>query len=141
MTRRVGILSVLLALLVAALAAAQNSGTEGSGAEGDISRYRVPANLVELVEDGEGDFIIVDVRTPAEYRAGHIPGAVNIDYREIGERPPQVDRDALVVTYCRSGARASRAQATLERMGFENVVNFGGVASWPEELVTGDSPR
>ena len=141
MTRRVGILSILFVLLIAALAAAQSSGTEGSEAEGDISRYRVPANLVELVEDGEGDFIIVDVLTPAEYRAGHIPGAVNIDYREIGERPPQVDRDALVVTYCRSGARASRAQATLERMGFENVVNFGGVASWPEELVTGDSPR
>src|SRR6056297_219332 len=141
MTRRAGIISVLLALLVAALAAAQNPSTEGFGAEGDISRYRVPANLVELVEDGERDFVIVDVRTPAEYRAGHIPGAVNIDYREIGERPPQVDRDALVVTYCRSGARASRAQATLERMGFDNVVNFGGVTSWPEGLVTGDSPR
>jgi rhodanese-related sulfurtransferase len=109
MTGRVGILSILFVLLIAALAAARSSGTEGSGAEGDIPRYRVPANLVELVEDGE--------------------------------RPPQVDRDALVVTYCGSGARASRAQATLERMGFENVVNFGGVASWPEDLVTGDSPR
>lgn len=141
MTRRVGILSVLFVLLIAGFAAAQSSGTGGSGAEGDISRYRVPADLVELVEDGGREFVIVDVRTPAEYRAGHIPGAVNIDYREIGERPPQVDRDALVVTYCRSGARASRAQATLERMGFENVVNFGGVASWPEKLVTGDSPR
>lgn len=141
MTRRVGILSIFAVLLVGTLAVAQSTGAGSSGTEEDISRYRVPANLVELVEDRGREFVIVDVRTPAEYRAGHIPGAVNIDYREIGEQPPQVDRDALVVTYCRSGARASHAQATLERMGFENVVNFGAVASWPEELVTGDSPR
>jgi phage shock protein E len=141
MTRRVGIFPILAVFLIGTLAVAQSSGEGGSGTEEDISRYRVPANLVELVEDGGREFIVVDVRTPAEYRSGHIPGAVNIDYREIGERPPEVDRDALVVTYCRTGARASRAQATLERMGFENVVNFGGVASWPEEPVIGDSPR
>lgn len=136
MTKRVGILSILAVLLIGTLGVAQSSGTED-----DLSRYLVPANLVDLVENGDREFIIVDVRTPAEYRSGHIPGAVNIDYRDIANQPPEVDRDALVVTYCRSGARASRAQATLERMGFENVVNFGGVASWPEELVTGDTPR
>ncbi|NBB90975.1 MAG: rhodanese-like domain-containing protein [Spirochaetes bacterium] len=141
MTRRVGIFVILSVFLIGAGAVAQRSDGDGSGTREDISRYRVPANLVELVETGGREFIVVDVRTPAEYRSGHIPGAVNIDHRQIGERPPEVDREALIVTYCRSGARASRAQATLERMGFENVVNFGGVASWPEELVTGDSPR
>lgn len=141
MTRRVGILLILAVFLIGGLAVAQSSGADGSGTEDDISRYRVPANLVELVETGGREFIVVDVRTPVEYRSGHIPGAVNIDHRQIGEQPPEVDREALIVTYCRTGARASRAQATLERMGFENVVNFGGVASWPEELVTGDSPR
>ena len=141
MTRRVGILLILAVFVIGGLAVAQSSGADGSGTEDDISRYRVPAKLVELVETGEREFIVVDVRTPVEYRSGHIPGAVNIDYRQIGEQPPEVDREALIVTYCRTGARASGAQATLERMGFENVVNFGGVASWPEELVTGDSPR
>ena len=141
MTRRVGILLILAVFLIGGLAVAQSSGADGSGTEDDISRYRAPANLVELVETGGRGFVVVDVRTPVEYRSGHIPGAVNIDYRQIGEQPPEVDREALIVTYCRTGARASRAQATLERMGFENVVNFGGVASWPEELVTGDSPR
>lgn len=126
--------AMVLALLVATGVGAQDAGE-------DIAQYRVPENLARLVEDGGREYIIVDVRTPGEYRSGHIPGAVNIDYREIAARPPAVEKDALVVTYCRSGARASHAQATLERLGYENVVNFGGVSSWPRELVTGDEPR
>lgn len=136
MTVRVGILA--LALVLAGAAA---SAQDGTPAGEDISRYRNPGNLVELVEEEPRDYIIVDVRTPAEYRSGHIPGAVNIDHREIGASPPDVSADTLIITYCRSGARASVAQDTLERLGFEKVVNFGGVSSWPEELVTGDTPR
>ena len=136
MTRRVTFLSILVLALVGAVVLAQSGGSDE-----DISRYRDPQNLAELVENGGREFIIVDVRTPMEYSSGHIPGAVNIDYRDIGSRPPEVEKDTLVITYCRSGARASRAQATLEAMGFENVVNFGAAASWPKELVTGDEPR
>jgi rhodanese-related sulfurtransferase len=132
---RISFLTVAM-VAMAAVAFAQDS----KGGE-DIGRYADPAALKELVEEGEREFIVVDVRTPAEYRSGHIPGAVNIDYREIGQRPPEVDKDTLVVTYCRSGARASHAQATLEQLGFENVVNFGAASSWPGDLVTGDQPR
>lgn len=126
--------AIVLVSLVVPGARAQDAGE-------DIAQYRVPENLARLVEDGGREYIIVDVRTPGEYRSGHIPGAVNIDYREIAARPPEVEKDTLVVTYCRSGARASHAQATLERLGYENVVNFGAVSSWPEQLVTGDEPR
>lgn len=136
MSARVGILA--MAVLLATTTAVAQDGANGTE---DISRYRNPAALAELVEEDSREFIIVDVRTPAEYRSGHIPGAVNIDHREIGAQPPEVSKDTLVITYCRSGARASRAQATLEEMGFEKVVNFGGVSSWPKELVTGDEPR
>lgn len=135
MSKKIRFTLVLVLVVVAAPLLAQEGEAEG------IDRYTQPEALVELVEQGEREFVVVDVRTPAEYRSGHIPGAVNIDHRRIGENPPAVSKDALVVTYCRSGARASRAQATLERMGFENVVNFGGVSSWPKELVTGDEPR
>lgn len=133
-TIRIAVVSAFAGLLVSGVAVAQNSGEAGSE---DISRYQDPANLVDLVENGGREFIIVDVRTPREYRAGHIPGAVNIDHRQIGRRPPEVDKDTLIVTYCRTGARASHALATLEQLGFENVVNFGGVSKWPSELVTG----
>ncbi len=135
---RVSVIGAIAGLLLGGLAVAQD---DEATAKEDISRYEKPGNLVDLVENGGREFIIVDVRTPREYRSGHIPGAVNIDHREINSQPPEVDKDTLIVTYCRSGARASRALATLERLGFDNVINFGGVSSWPGELVTGDQPR
>ena len=71
--------------------------------------------------------IIIDVRTPKEYEAGHIPGAINIDYRELPKRLNEIsgDRDQLIVTYCRTGIRAGVAEKVLRDAGFSFVQNQG----------------
>ena len=68
-------------------------------------------------------FVFVDVRTPEEYKAGHIPGAVNIPVSEIKERMNEVPKDKQVYVYCHSGKRAAKASAILAKAGFsvENI--------------------
>lgn len=71
----------------------------------------------------------IDVRTPAEYQDGHKEGAYNIPHTEIGLRIGELNlnKDAEINLYCRSGKRASMAQATLKGMGFTHVQNIGGL--------------
>lgn len=75
------------------------------------------------------DPIWIDVRSPDEYRAGHVEGAANIPYTEIGARIGEVteDKDALIYVYCRSGRRSGIAQNSLQDAGFSNVINAGGL--------------
>ena len=78
-----------------------------------------------LVDQGA---LLVDVRTPAEYAAGHLPGALNIPYDQIAARTGElgVDQGRAIVLYCRSGNRSGLAHATLEKLGFKKTFNAGG---------------
>jgi rhodanese-related sulfurtransferase len=110
--------------------------------------YREPARLAELVAGnqvppgaaGAFPYILVDVRTPAEYASGHIPTAINIPNTEIAERPPTEDSSALIIVYCRSGARSASARKALQALGYSNVVDFGSVSNWRGGLIEGDLP-
>lgn len=81
----------------------------------------------------EDSAILVDVRTPEEYEAGHIPGAVNINMYdpEFYRRVEELDRSRPVYLYCRSGSRSSGAAALLTRIGFRSVFNLRrGIVGW-----------
>ena len=87
----------------------------------------------------ETGYIILDVRRPDEFAAGHIPNAINvpnetIDTAEIPELP---DKDQLVMVYCRSGRRSKEASEKLVKLGYTNIVEFGGILDWKGEIVTG----
>jgi rhodanese-related sulfurtransferase len=72
--------------------------------------------------------LIVDVRTHEEYRADHYKGSVNIPLAEIGSRLEEFGAmDNKIVLYCRTGNRSGQAKRILERNGFENVINAGGL--------------
>lgn len=73
----------------------------------------------------------IDVRTPAEYASGHINGAINIEFQDIGHRIKQVtdDRSTDIRLYCRSGRRSGVARETLLKLGYDNVRNEGGYAA------------
>ena len=73
----------------------------------------------------------IDVRTPAEYASGHINGAINIEFQDIGHRIKQVtdDRSTEIRLYCRSGRRSGVARETLLKLGYDNVRNEGGYAA------------
>lgn len=68
--------------------------------------------------------IIVDVRTPEEYRAGHVNGSINLPLDLIEKWVQELDRSRPVITCCQSGFRSGRAAAILKRHGFD-VVNGG----------------
>ena len=101
------------------------------------SDYTDPEVLSRLIKDKESGYFLVDVRTPEEYASGHIPKAINIPVTEIGVRPPTEAKTALIIVYCRSGARSESAMKTLQGLGYTKVVNFGSVSRWKGELVTG----
>jgi len=75
-----------------------------------------------------GDAYWVDVRSPGEYRGGHVSDAVNIPHTEITQRISEVtdDPNATLYLYCRSGNRSGKAKRALEQAGFTHVVNVGG---------------
>lgn len=78
---------------------------------------------------------VIDVRTPDEYRAGHVPGAVNIPLQEFQQRFGELStyRDKEVVLYCESGMRASHGARWLESNGFEDLRFLDGhMSAWRE---------
>ena len=93
---------------------------------------------VVMMEE-EKDYIILDVRTVAEYHDKHIPGAINVPNETIGteEIPELPDKDQLIMVYCRSGNRSKQASEKLVALGYTNIVEFGGINDWPGETVTG----
>ena len=89
----------------------------------------------------ETGYIILDVRRPDEYAAGHIPNAINVPNESIGtdEIPELPDKDQLSLVYCRSGRRSKDASEKLVKLGYTNIVEFGGILDWKGETVTGQS--
>jgi len=93
-----------------------------------------PDALSELIETQARDYVLIDVRSEAEYQSGHIPTAVNIPFGVLSENLPTEDREALIIVYCRSGGRSNIAYQALTGLGFTKVYDFGGIDRWPGEL-------
>ncbi len=75
---------------------------------------------------------VVDVRTPAEFRDGAYPGAVNIPLAVLPARMHELEpKDKPIVLYCASGSRSGQAAWLLKRAGFTDVVNAGGLEDMP----------
>ena len=86
--------------------------------------------------ENESGYVILDVRRPDEYAAGHIPGAINVANETIGtaEIPELPDKDQLILVYCRSGRRSKEAAEKLVKLGYTNIVEFGGILDWKGEI-------
>ena len=86
----------------------------------------------------ETGYIILDVRRPDEFTAGHIPNAINVPNETIGtdEIPELPNKDQLIMVYCRSGRRSKEASAKLVKLGYTNIVEFGGILDWKGEIET-----
>ena len=86
----------------------------------------------------ETGYIILDVRRPDEFAAGHIPNAINVANESIGteEIPELPDKDQLIMVYCRSGRRSKEASEKLVALGYTNIVEFGGILDWTGEVVS-----
>lgn len=87
------------------------------------------AGAVELSSAELARATVIDVRTPEEYAAGHVDGAILIPHSQIGDRIAGVvaDKSAPLVLYCRSGRRAEMAAEVLRMQGYTRVQNLGGL--------------
>ena len=85
--------------------------------------------------DALEDYVILDVRTQAEYDEKHIPGAILIPNEEIRERAESVltDKYQTIFVYCRSGNRSKQASQVLVELGYKSIREFGGINDWPYE--------
>ncbi len=91
----------------------------------------------DLVQSNEGnpEFVIVDVRTPDEFAEGHLENAINIDFNADSFRDNlnQLDKSNTYLIYCRTGNRSARALATMDDLGFSDVHDMGGIRDWTAE--------
>ena len=105
----------------------------------DAPGYRqITQEEAARIMETQRDYRIVDVRTPEEFAAGHIPGAINVPNELIGCDDPEAlpDRDQLLLIYCRSGRRSKEAAQKLASIGYTNIAEFGGILTWLGEIVT-----
>ena len=87
----------------------------------------------------ESGYIILDVRTEEEYEEKHIPGAICIPNETIGTEEIEAlpDKNQLIMVYCRSGNRSKKAAEKLVKLGYTNIVEFGGINDWQGKTVSG----
>ena len=125
----------LLPILLSALMITGCAGTSNS----QTNTYRsITMDEVVTMMAQETGYIILDVRRPDEFAAGHIPNAINVPNESIGtdEIPELPNKDQLIMVYCRSGRRSKEASAKLVKLGYTNIVEFGGILDWKGEIET-----
>ncbi len=94
------------------------------------SMRRSPAQLAAIQEALDGGAILLDVRSPSEFAAGHLPGASNAPVSSIGAILPELQKaDMPVVVYCASGTRAGLALKALRAAGIGPLFNLGTVGN------------
>ncbi|MDW7663102.1 MAG: rhodanese-like domain-containing protein [Bacillota bacterium] len=140
--KNVIILSVLLLVSISMVGCGQNQSNDESMDDAPEVIQVATVNsidaetAIEMMASGE-DFILVDVRTQAEFDEGHIEGALLLPVDQIEtlsvEQLP--NKDAVVLVYCRSGNRSDQASKILVDLGYQNVYDFGGIIDWPGEIV------
>ena len=93
-------------------------------------------DIVEIMNENK-NYIILDVRTIAEYNEGHIPNAICIPNETIGSNTISElpDKEQLILVYCRSGNRSKQAAEKLKKLGYTNLIEFGGIIDWKGEIV------
>ena len=75
--------------------------------------------------------VLLDVRSPQEYREGHIPGSQNVPLQQLDKVEEVTEnKDTVLYVYCHSGARSRQAVSLLNHMGYTNVHNIGGIAAY-----------
>ena len=110
---------------------------KGMKKEGQKKNSVAGVKLISPIEfknkvDSEG-YVLVDIRTPKEYQAGHIKGAINIDFyaSDFKEEVSQLDKDKKYLYYCRSGHRSAQAEVLAKTFSFPEVYELdGGINAW-----------
>ena len=138
-TKSIGVLTLtlLVAVAVSGCWATQSVGDLGVNDDdglppyGVITTHQAADVILELQDDPE--FVLLDIRTTAEVEAGHISGAINLDFYDSSFRDnlTALDRDKIYLIYCRTANRTGQAYDIMGELGFERVYDMdGGITQW-----------
>lgn len=132
---------VATVLLAGGLATGAVTGLTGCSGSGGNGAHLGVADFA--AETGKSGAVVLDVRTPAEFAAGHLPNAQNIDINggDFAQRIASLDKNVTYAVYCRSGHRSGVALDQMTSAGFTHVADLaGGIQAWTSEgrqVVTG----
>jgi rhodanese-related sulfurtransferase len=126
---------ITISVLLIALIGAFGSLALALDATGQSVSARQFKSLLDR-HQGDPDVVILDIRTPNEFKTGHIQGAVLLDYysSDYVDRLKALERDKTYLIYCRSGNRSGKSLAIFDKLGFQRVINLNtGVIGWTRE--------
>lgn len=95
-------------------------------------KHLLPQQAAQWLE-ADKKVVVLDVRTPTEFRTGHLRNAVNVDYRapDFEQQVAKLDRSTPYLLHCAVGGRSTKALTVLQRLGFRDVRHLdGGIQAW-----------
>jgi adenylyltransferase/sulfurtransferase len=111
-------------------------GTVSDEATEAAAGSTITATELKAMQDAGQDFLLVDVREPAEWEIIRIPGAVLIPKGDLPSRLAELPQDKPIVAYCKSGARSAESLALLKNAGFSDAQHVqGGVTAWTTQVL------
>jgi phage shock protein E len=140
---KAGFLGVVMmgALLVFSSCTGEEADSLPSSQPAPSSAYHKISAMeaMEMMESSD-EYILVDVRTEAEFIEQRIEGALLIPDNQIKTEAERLipDKDALLLVYCRSGRRSAAAAKELVQLGYTRVYDFGGILDWSYATVSGE---
>jgi len=124
----------LMGLLIALPACSEASPPQTETAQSQQTTVtHIDAKQADAMVSTRPDITILDVRTPKEYTAGHISGAININYRaaDFATQLQSLDPDKEYLIHCASGGRSTASLKTFKKLGFSHIVHMdGGIKAW-----------
>lgn len=126
---------ILIIIILGGIVLVFNKKDKNVKSESSI-KYVSMDEISQIMKENK-DYIILDVRTIEEYNEGHIPNAICIPNETIGEDTISKlpNKEQLILIYCRSGNRSKQAAKKLNKLGYTNLVEFGGIIDWKGEIV------
>ncbi|MEW6694809.1 Thiosulfate sulfurtransferase GlpE [Tepidimonas thermarum] len=85
----------------------------------------------QIPKEAWARILVIDARDAAQYAKGHIPGAINMEWRQVLARRSEIPRDRMVLIYCNTGSLSAQAGFALRVAGWDNVrILQGGMEEW-----------
>lgn len=91
---------------------------------------------IEAMRQDES-IVLIDVRTASEFAQGTVQGAINVPLQSLEQQIQSVilDKNTTIFVICQTGNRSAEASRILQRLGYSDITDIGGVVNWPEPLV------
>ncbi len=130
--KKIGLSVVMMMVLLSFGCASKKESPQGE----EKNPVKITAEEAKKMMD-ESEVIVIDVRTPEEFKEGHVDKALNIPLDQIADEIDKVvpNKDDKVLLYCRSGNRSGQAAKILSDLAYTQIYDFGGINDWPFDVV------